>query len=100
MSVIDDAGILAISTRLLRLSEQIRKDGLEIYKACGIEFEPKWFPVIYALHKKSVLGVVEPRDPADLDVSHPHEDGTRGVGRRELCTTGSRPGRGDRRGGR
>lgn len=58
-NVIDESGILAISTRLQRLSDQLRKDGLLIYKANGIEFEPKWFPVVYTLHLKPVLSVVE-----------------------------------------
>ena len=30
-----------------------------VYKANGINFEPKWFPVIYTLHLKPVLSVVE-----------------------------------------
>ena len=63
MNVIDESGLLAISTRLQRLSEQIRKDGALIYKAHGIDFEPKWFPVIYTLHHKPVLSVVEPPIP-------------------------------------
>jgi len=58
-NIIDEVGILAISTRLQRLSDQIRKEGLQIYRAYGIDFEPKWFPVIYALHIKSILSVVE-----------------------------------------
>src|SRR5258707_14932902 len=59
MNVIDESGLLAISTRLQRLSEQLRKDGALIYKANGIDFEPKWFPVIHTLHYKPVLSVVE-----------------------------------------
>lgn len=59
MNVIDESGILAISTRLQRLSEQIRKEGFLVYKANGINFEPKWFPVIYTLHLKPILSVVE-----------------------------------------
>lgn len=59
MNVIDESGLLAISTRLQRLSEQIRKDGALIYKANDIDFEPKWFPVIYTLHHKPELSVVE-----------------------------------------
>ncbi|WP_018630099.1 MarR family winged helix-turn-helix transcriptional regulator [Niabella aurantiaca] len=58
MNTIDDAGILALATRLQRLSESIRKQGFEVYRACGIDFDPKWFPVIYALHKKTRLSVV------------------------------------------
>ena len=69
MNVINQAGILAISTRLQRLSDQLRKDGLLIYKASGIDFEPKWFPVVYSLHRKPVLSVVE--IAAEIGYSHP-----------------------------
>jgi DNA-binding MarR family transcriptional regulator len=69
MNVIDESGLLAISTRLQRLSEQLRKDGALIYKEKGIEFEPKWFPVIYTLHHKPVLSVVELA--AEIGYTHP-----------------------------
>ena len=69
MNVIDQSGILSVATRLQRLSEQLRKDGLLIYKAHGIDFEPKWFPVIYTLHIKSVLSVVE--IAGEIGYSHP-----------------------------
>jgi DNA-binding MarR family transcriptional regulator len=69
MNVINQSGILAVSTRLQRLADQIRKDGLLIYKANGIDFEPKWFPVIYTLHLKSTLSVVE--IAAEIGYSHP-----------------------------
>jgi DNA-binding MarR family transcriptional regulator len=59
MGIIDESGILAIATRMQRLSEQMRKDGALIYKAHGIDFEPKWFAVIYTLHHKPLLSVVE-----------------------------------------
>ncbi|HEY8956600.1 MarR family winged helix-turn-helix transcriptional regulator [Chitinophaga sp.] len=68
-NVIDESGILAISTRLQRLSDQLRKDGLQIYKANGIDFEPKWFPVVYTLHLKPVLSVVE--IAGEIGYSHP-----------------------------
>ncbi|MNS94964.1 transcriptional regulator SlyA [compost metagenome] len=58
-NIIDESGLLAISTRLQRLSDQLRKDGQLIYKAYGIDFEPKWFPVIYTLHHKSPLSVMD-----------------------------------------
>ncbi len=59
MNVINESGTLALSTRLQRLSEQLRKDGALIYKEFGIDFEPKWFPVIFTLHHKHTLSVVE-----------------------------------------
>lgn len=69
MNIIDDIGILAISTRLQRLSEQFRKDGAQIYTYFNIDFEPKWFPVIYTLHIKEMLSVVEIAN--EIGYSHP-----------------------------
>jgi predicted GNAT family N-acyltransferase/DNA-binding MarR family transcriptional regulator len=57
MNSIDESGILAISTRLQRISDRLRKDGLQIYKENNIEFEPKWFPVIYTLLEKKCLSI-------------------------------------------
>lgn len=69
MNVIDSSGILAIATRLQRLSDQFRKEGTLIYKARGIDFEPKWFPVIYTLYRKPGLSVVELA--AEIGYAHP-----------------------------
>lgn len=69
MNIIDEIGILAISTRLQRLSEQLRKDGALIYKSFDIDFEPKWFPIIYTLHIKEMLSVVE--IASEIGYSHP-----------------------------
>ncbi|MBV8251574.1 MAG: MarR family transcriptional regulator [Chitinophaga sp.] len=68
-NVIDASGILAISTRLQRLADQLRKDGQLIYKAHGIEFEPKWFPVIYTLQQKGQLSVME--IAVEIGYTHP-----------------------------
>jgi DNA-binding MarR family transcriptional regulator len=69
MNVINEAGILAISTRLHRLSEQLRKDGALIYKAFGIDFELKWFPVIFTIYKKEIVSVVEIAN--EIGYTHP-----------------------------
>jgi DNA-binding MarR family transcriptional regulator len=69
MNVIDSSGLLAIATRLQRLSDQFRKDGALIYKALGIDFEPKWFPVIYTLYHKPGVSVVELA--AEIGYAHP-----------------------------
>lgn len=69
MNVINEAGILAISTRLHRLSEQLRKDGALIYKAFGIDFELKWFPVVYTIYKKELASVVEIAN--EIGYTHP-----------------------------
>ncbi|RUT69237.1 MarR family transcriptional regulator [Flavobacterium cupreum] len=69
MNIIDEIGTLALSTRLQRLSEQLRKDGALVYKSFDIDFEPKWFPVIYTLHIKEMLSVVEIAN--EIGYSHP-----------------------------
>lgn len=57
--LIDELGDLAMATRLMRLSEWTRKDVTRIYKEHKLDFESKWFPVLYVLSKKKELGVVE-----------------------------------------
>lgn len=69
MGLIDDVGILAIATRMQRLAEMMRKDGLQIYKDHNIAFEPKWFPVIYTLYHKPLLSVVE--IAGEIGYTHP-----------------------------
>ncbi|NML71792.1 MarR family transcriptional regulator [Chryseobacterium sp. RP-3-3] len=69
MNIIDESGMLAISTRLQRLSEQLRKDGAMIYKSFDIDFEPKYFPVIFTLHHKKMLSVVEIAN--EIGYTHP-----------------------------
>lgn len=69
MNVINESGTLALSTRLQRLSEQLRKDGALVYKEFGIDFEPKWFPVIFTLHHKKILSVVEIAN--EIGYTHP-----------------------------
>lgn len=68
-NVIDESGLLAISTRLQRLCDMIRKDGQRIYEAHGINFEPKWFPVIYTLKHKPSSGVMTIAN--EIGYSHP-----------------------------
>jgi len=69
MNIFDEVGALAISTRLQRLSDQFRKDGVLIYQHNGIAFEPKWFPIIYALHVKGALGIMELSE--EIGYAHP-----------------------------
>ncbi|MCZ7176187.1 MarR family transcriptional regulator, partial [Salmonella enterica] len=40
-----------------------------LYKSFDIEFEPKWFPVIYTLHNKGVLSIVEIAN--EIGYTHP-----------------------------
>jgi len=68
-SIIDELGPLAIAARLQRLADTIRKDGAMIYKQHGIDFEPRWFPIIYTLKCKAPLGIVELAN--EIGYAHP-----------------------------
>lgn len=69
MSLLDESGILGIATRLQRLSNTLRSDGFRIYQEYGIDFEPKWFSIMFALHSRPGLSVVELA--AEIGFSHP-----------------------------
>ena len=69
MNIINSSGALALSTRLQRLAEQLRKDGMLFYKTYGIEFEPKWFPVVFTLSKRPLMSVIELA--MEIGYSHP-----------------------------
>lgn len=69
MSLINELGELAVATRLVRLSEQTRKDATRIYREHHLDFESKWFPVLYVLSQKKALGVMELAD--EIGYAHP-----------------------------
>jgi DNA-binding MarR family transcriptional regulator len=69
ISIIDEIGEMALSTRLVRLSELIRKDITQMYMENGLDFESKWFPVLYVLMKKSPIGIIELAD--EIGYAHP-----------------------------
>ncbi|AYB29619.1 MarR family winged helix-turn-helix transcriptional regulator [Chryseolinea soli] len=68
-NLINELGELALSTRLMRLSEGMRKDVTRIYHEHGIDFESKWFPVLYVLSKRSPLSVLELAN--EIGYTHP-----------------------------
>ena len=69
MNLINELGELALSTRLVRLSEVCRKDVTLIYKEHHLNFESKWFPVLYVLHKRKSISIIELAD--EIGYSHP-----------------------------
>ena len=69
MNLIIELGELALSTRMVRLSEQCRRDVTRIYKEHHLDFESKWFPVLYVLSKKKSFGVIELAD--EIGYTHP-----------------------------
>ena len=69
MNIFNEAGGLAISTRLQQLSDRFRKDGALIYESQNIQFQPKWFPVIYTLHMRGPLSINGLSE--EISYSHP-----------------------------
>ncbi|MCF0056374.1 bifunctional helix-turn-helix transcriptional regulator/GNAT family N-acetyltransferase [Dyadobacter sp. CY356] len=63
------AGIKALGSRLRMLTEKVTYDAADIYNLYGIEMQPKWFPVFYALshgEEKTITGIA-----TEIGHSHP-----------------------------
>ena len=69
MDVIAQIGELALGSRLKRISDQMMQDGVGIYAAAGIEFNPYWFTAFYALSQREKMTIMELAQV--LGVSHP-----------------------------
>lgn len=70
MEYLDQLGVLALGSRLRRLSDKIMADGALVYQQAGISFDPKWFPVFKLLSTESPLGIME--IASKLEISHPY----------------------------
>ena len=62
-------GELAFATRLKRLSESLFSDVSRIYREMDVDFEPKWFTMLYALYHNGTMSVIELASL--LRLSHP-----------------------------
>lgn len=60
---------LALGTRLKRLSDTLMGDVAKIYKDEHLEFEPRWFTMLFLLNKEKSLSIIEIADR--LKLSHP-----------------------------
>lgn len=69
MDFYNNAGKMALGSRLRRLSEQITEDAGQVYKMYNVSLQPKWFPVFHALsqgHDKTITAIAE-----EIGHSHP-----------------------------
>src|SRR6185312_16103004 len=57
--VIKPKGSAAFGTRLRRLSERLDRQIEMLYRANGVDFQPRWYPVITALIDESEASVGE-----------------------------------------
>lgn len=68
-NIINEAGEIALSTRLQRLGDIIRKDVTRIYQEHHLDFEAKWFSLIYVIMHKSPISITELAD--EIGYAHP-----------------------------
>lgn len=57
MDFFEQTGVMALGSRLRRLSDRITKDSTKTYQMQGIAFEPRWFPVFFVLSKEGASPV-------------------------------------------
>jgi DNA-binding MarR family transcriptional regulator/N-acetylglutamate synthase-like GNAT family acetyltransferase len=57
--LIKHLGELAFATRLKRLAESLQADVGRIYREMNVDFEPKWFTMLYALYHNKTMSVIE-----------------------------------------
>ncbi|MES2620063.1 MAG: bifunctional helix-turn-helix transcriptional regulator/GNAT family N-acetyltransferase [Bacteroidota bacterium] len=57
--LIKHLGELAFATRLKRLAESLQADVGRIYREMNVDFEPKWFTMLYALYHNESMSVIE-----------------------------------------
>ncbi|SHM34947.1 bifunctional helix-turn-helix transcriptional regulator/GNAT family N-acetyltransferase [Flavobacterium saccharophilum] len=67
--VLEKSKSLVLGNLLQRLTENLRKEAQLFYRSQNIDFEPKWFPVIYVLSQKKGISVVELSQ--EIGYSHP-----------------------------
>lgn len=68
MSLINELGIIALASRLERLSDTLKKDAAQIYQEHNLG-KYKWYPVLYVIDKSSPIGVGELA--TELSYAHP-----------------------------
>lgn len=49
MDFYEKMGVLAIESRLRRLTDRLISDDVKMYKLFGLDFKPKWFPLFATL---------------------------------------------------
>jgi len=69
VDLINELGELAFASRLKRLSERLLKDVTRIYKELEVDFEARWFPILYSLTLKTKMSITELA--GNLSLTHP-----------------------------
>lgn len=69
MDLIRELGPLAFASRLKRISERLMKDVSRIYREQEVDFQARWFPVLYLLGQTNSMSVTEIAQA--LQMTHP-----------------------------
>jgi len=69
MDLITQLGPLAFASRLKRLADRLMKDVSQLYKDLDLEFEARWFPVVYYLKERDSVPLTTVAQ--DLGLTHP-----------------------------
>lgn len=64
-----ELGVLALCSRLKRLSDCLIQQGTRVYERAGVGFEPRWFPVYSYLYRHGPTAITALA--RGLGVSHP-----------------------------
>jgi DNA-binding MarR family transcriptional regulator/N-acetylglutamate synthase-like GNAT family acetyltransferase len=95
MDLIQTLGELAFASRLRRLSERLMRDVARVYADARLEFEPRWFPVLFLLRGSGPMAVTEMA--VTLGVTHPAVNQIAASMERKGLLTSSRDRKDDRR---
>lgn len=69
MKDVNEIGILSAGTRMKRLYDELVRDARELYKSFDLDFDPKWFAILYTLYQQkenTITGLARM-----LKLSHP-----------------------------
>jgi DNA-binding MarR family transcriptional regulator len=69
MDLIQKLGALALASRLKRISERLQRDVSRIYRSQNVDFESRWFPVLYLLKENKQVSIMEAA--RSLGLTHP-----------------------------
>jgi DNA-binding MarR family transcriptional regulator/GNAT superfamily N-acetyltransferase len=95
MDLIQSLGELAFASRLKRLSERLMRDVALVYDEEHVDFEPRWFPVLFILRGHDPMAVTE--IASALGVTHPAVNQIAGAMERKGLLVSSKDRRDDRR---
>lgn len=69
MDLLEQLGSLAFASRLRRLADRLHRDVSQIYREQDVDFEARWFPVLYALQQGQSRSITDLASA--LGLTHP-----------------------------